>query len=266
MIRLSYLFCLILAATAANGQNKFVDTTELRNYSYLIYGKTRAGCTVQATGVLVISKGQLYLVTACHVINGWFYESYDKDDAYPDTLYLRIYKKKENSVDFIPLDITKLKHTKPAPDWPDIYFYPLNIPAIYRTNTLETLITKYKSAVRQPEEVLVYGYQLTIDSDNVNFATMNVSKVIASWTGQASYFSNLYTYSIGYSDNALGPGDSGSPVYLIYREKAGGTMIQFGGLIVGGVSSLHKATVLKPEIILNLLGSHFHRHKRVKRR
>ena len=266
MLRLSCLLYLIFsAALNVDGQNKLPDTAKLRGYSYLIYGKTRAGCTVQATGILVTSKAQLYLVTACHVINGWFYESYDKDDAYPDTLYLRVYKKKDNSVAFIPIDITKLKHTKPAPDWPDIYFYPLNIPAIYRTNTLGPLILKTKSTIRRPEEILVYGYQLTVDSDNVNFSTMSVSKVIANWTGQASYSSNPYTYSIGYSGNALGPGDSGSPVYLIYREKTGGTTIQFGGLLVGGVSSLHKATVLKPEIILNLLRSRVHRHKQTRR-
>jgi hypothetical protein len=245
MNRLLCLLCLIFSILYVYGQDSFADTSNLQKYSYLIYGRTRSGCTVQATGVLVRSKNHLYLVTACHVINGWYFESYEKDDAYPDTLYLRVFKKKNDSVAFIPLDIRKLKHTKPAPHWPDS--------AAYQTNTLGALIAAHKSNILPPEEILVYGYHITEDSDNVDFTTTAVHRATASWTDQEPYSNDPYTYYIGYSGITLGPGDSGSPVYFIYKEKTGQIKLQFGGLIFGGAPSLHKAMVVRPEIIRNLL-------------
>ena len=121
-IILLYLICFTQTVFA---RRLPIDTSSLDKYSYLIYGKTSSGGMVQATGFLVKVKKQLYLVTACHVVNGWYYESYEKDGSYPDTLYLRAHTKTNDSLIFIPIDIKKIKNDKSdlgcgqySPNWP----------------------------------------------------------------------------------------------------------------------------------------------------
>jgi|GEM_PF-2811501 len=262
MLRPLCTYLLICATLSVHAQHAFVDTNMLGNFSYLLYGKTHSGCTVQATAALIRSNGRLYMVTACHVINGWYYESYDKEDSYPDTLLLRVFSRKGNHVNFIPIDIHKLKHIKPPPGWPDIYFYPLNISSAYRVNTLESISGKGKTMSRTPEDILVYGYQITVDSDNVDFKKLPVTKATVKWCGQSWA---PYTYTVSYPGNALGPGNSGSPVFFSYKMPSGMVRPQFGGILIGGASASHTATILRPELIWNLLKLYTVSHKSLRR-
>jgi len=252
-VKLVLFILLLLNSVTGIAQSKPADTSQLAGYSYLIMGRTRSGCTVQATGFLVRSKNKIYVVTACHVINGWYYESFEKDDSYPDTLYLRVYNKLSGKAAFIPMDIRMLKRQKSDPDSPDVYFYPIVIPDSYQINALETLINKTGQTTPLPNEILVYGFCLNEDSDSIDFEKLKVSKAHPWLHDKDDYTCDPFVYHVGYTGNELGPGDSGSPVYFIYKDQAANLSLQFGGLLIGGAPTQHLASIIRPEIIRNML-------------
>ena len=106
------IFLIILSCLPRLVWGQITDTSSLDKYTYLLYGKTKSGCVVQATGFLVKKNNQVYLVTACHVINGWHFESFEKEDSYPDTLFLRVNINNSDSNTFVPIDISKIKNVK----------------------------------------------------------------------------------------------------------------------------------------------------------
>jgi len=248
------LYVAMLAFTWSNSpaQNLPTDTARLGDYSYLITGRTHSGCTVQATGFLIRVSAQIYLVTACHVINGWYYESFEKKDSYPDTLFLRVYTRKGHQPVFLPMDIRKLKKQKVGPDSPDVFFYPINLPNGNQANTLEGLIDSDAQGKMPPDEILVYGFCLNEDSDTINIKDLKVSKAYSWLHDKDDYTCDPFVYHLNYAGNDLGPGNSGSPVYFVYKAGPGKVHLQFGGLVFGGAPALHQAVVLRPEIIRNL--------------
>jgi len=238
-------------------QATLTDTSRLGNYSYLIYGKTKTHCTVQATGFLVKTNKKTFLVTACHVINGWYYESFEKDGSYPDTLFLRLYSKINGQPVFLPLDIRKLKNIKNDNDLPDVYFYPIDIPDNCLVYDLTTAVMTANPKDKLPKTVRVYGYRITTDSDTVSFDKLPVLKGSGVIINKDDYACDPYTYKFHYNGSELGAGDSGAPVYFLYEEPHGRPRIAFGGLIFGGASGLQQALAIKPEIIQNMLASYY---------
>jgi hypothetical protein len=253
------IFFLILSCLprGVSGQGQITDTSSLDKYTYLIYGKTRSACVVQATGFLVKKNNQVYLVTACHVINGWRFESFEKEDSYPDTLFLRVNLKNTDSSTFVPIDISKIKNIKSKADWPDVYFYKLNLSSQFKIYTLDDLIHQKEEATRVPTEVLIYGFQIgDVDFERSKFLRLKPQKAIAHFPDKDAYACSPIVYDVGYAGNTLGPGNSGSPVYFIYESHANvrkQIKLRFGGLLFAGNAPAHSASVIRPEVIKNLL-------------
>jgi len=237
-------------------QTTLTDTNHLDNYSYLIYGRTKTHCTVQATGFLVKAKKRTFLVTASHVINGWYYESFEKDGSYPDTLFLRLYSKKNGRPVFLPLDIQKLKNVKTDDDWPDVYFYPLNIPDSCFAYDLTTAIMNTNANEALPKMIRVYGFRITADIDTIAIDKLPVLKGSGILISKDDYACDPYTYKFHYNGSELGPGDSGAPAYFLYEQPDGHCRIVFGGMVIGGAPGLQQALTLKPEIIQNILANY----------
>lgn len=246
---------ILLLPLQVYAQSALTDTNRLGDYSYLIYGRTKTHGTVQATGLLVKANKSFYLVTACHVINGWYYESFEKDGSYPDTLFLRLYSKINGRPVFLPLDIRKIKNVKTGDDWPDVYFYPLSIPDSCRAYDLTTAVMTINTNEALPKTVRIYGYRIMADTDTISFDKLQVVKGNGIIINKDDYACDPYTYKFHYNENELGPGDSGAPVYFVYTEPNGQSRIVFGGLVVGGAAGLHQALAIKPEIIRNILAS-----------
>lgn len=251
-----YWIMVLLLPLPLCAQTTLSDTNRLGNYSYLIYGRTKANCTVQATGFLVKANKRTFLVTASHVINGWYYQSFEKDGSYPDTLFLRLYSKINGKPLFLPLDIQKLKNAKTDDDSPDVYFYPVNIPDSCVTYDLTAAVMTINPKEILPKEIRVYGYRITADADTIAFDKLQVLKGAGMLINKDDYTCDPYTYKFHYAGKDLGPGDSGAPVYFLYREPGSQPRIIFGGIVIGGARGLQQVLAIKPEIIQNILASY----------
>lgn len=219
-------FCLaiiFLLPQKLRAQTMLTDSNRLEHYSYLIFGRTKANCTVQATGFLVKARNKTFLVTACHVINGWYYESFEKYGSYPDTLFLRLRHKKNGKPVFLPLDIRRVKNEKPDAEWPDVYFFPVNIPDSCETEELTDVITTPTIGQAIPNAIRVYGYRITDDTDTIAFDKLLVSKGSGILINNDDYTCDPFSYKFHYSGNDLGPGDSGAPVYFFFTKPDGHT-------------------------------------------
>jgi len=253
------IFWLALSFLPLAVLGQITETSSLDKYAYLIYGKTRSGCVVQASGFLVKTDRSLYLVTACHVINGWRFESFEKEDSYPDTLFLRVNLKNTDSCTFIPIDISKIKNVKSDPDWPDVYFYKISLDPKFRICALDANSLYNEAFSDIPSEVAIYGFHVgDVDFERSEFLQLKPQKATTHFPDKDTYACSPIVYEIGYSDNSLGPGNSGSPVFFIWRTRVNGrtsTKVRFGGLLFAGNPLKHSASVIRPEVIKYLLHS-----------
>lgn len=255
-MRLCFLYLIFIAfcnVSIARGQGSLTDTSKLPKYSYLIYGYSSSGNSVQATGFFVKKLNRTYLVTACHVVNGWFFASFDKKGSYPDTLFVKVGLKGTQRDTALAIDISKLKYTKADPYSHDIYFIPLEIPPNCVINSLESCIRKFSPISKTPEIIFVYGF--VIDDQILSTRQINElipKKAIVRLPDWNSYACSPLVYEVAYYGDDLGAGDSGAPVYFI-NENSGSnhsfTGLQFGGLLFGGNRAKHRALVIRPELV-----------------
>jgi hypothetical protein len=247
---LCIIFIVLLNLSAAYSQQ---NIAKLPEYSYLIYGCSSSGNAVQATGFFVKKRNQTYLVTASHVVNGWFFASFDVKGSYPDTLFVKIALKNSHRDTVLAIDISDLKHIKADPYSHDIYFIPVNIPASCQVYRLESLILNYRPISHAPQIILTYGF--AVDDISLllrKFEALSSKKAIAHLSDWNAYSCSPLVYEITYSGNDLGPGDSGSPVYFITEGascKRESVTVQFGGLLFGGDPAKHRAGVIRPELV-----------------
>lgn len=242
----------LLNLSIAYGQERLVDTSKLPKYSYLIYGYSSSGNSVQATGFFVKKMNRTYLVTACHVINGWFFASYDKKGSYPDTLFVKISLKGILRDTAIAIDISKLKYTTADPYSHDIYFIPVEIPSNCAINSLESLILNFRPISKIPQTIFTYGF---VDEQNLSsrqFEGLDPRKGMAHLPDWNAYACSPLVYEIAYYGDDLGAGDSGAPVYFVTGNSGRDnslTGLQFGGLLFGGNRTKHRASVIRPELV-----------------
>jgi hypothetical protein len=243
-------FIVLLNLSIAQSQQ---NIAELPGYSYLIYGCSSSGNSVQATGFFVEKKDHTYLVTASHVVNGWLFASFDAKGSYPDTLFVKIALKNSRLDTALAINISDLKHIKADPYSHDIYFIPVNIPSKCRVNRLDSIILNYKPISHTPQSILTYGFAVDDQSLSLRkFEGRTSKKAIAHLPDWNSYSCSPLVYDIAYSGDDLGPGDSGSPVYFITEgagRKRDSVTIQFGGLLFGGNPARHRAGVIRPELV-----------------
>ncbi|MBS1533353.1 MAG: hypothetical protein JSU01_23845 [Bacteroidetes bacterium] len=198
----------------------------------------------------------VYLVTACHVVNGWLFKSYKKKGAYPDTLFVRVGLKSREHDTVLAIDISMLKQQRANPDRPDIYFIPVNVPSNCEIYKLDSLVLNYVPITKIPPAVLVYGFvgdDKELNRDQFSGSVLKKSEAfVPEWD---TYACSLLVYEIGYTNDELGPGDSGAPVYFVTGglNDSHHASIRFGGLIFGGNSAKHRAVVIRPEIVKAML-------------
>ncbi|MDO3628229.1 hypothetical protein [Mucilaginibacter sp. BT774] len=243
----------LLNLTMVCGQQRLTDTSKLAKYSYLIYGCSSSGNSVQATGFFVKKKNHTFLVTASHVVNGWLFESFDAKGSYPDTLFIKIGLKNSHLDTALAIDISDLKHIKADPYSHDIYFIPVNIPASCQVYRLDSLILNYKPISHIPHTILTYGFAVDDQSLSLRqFEGQASKKAIVHLPDWNAYSCSPLVYEITYSGDDLGAGDSGSPAYFI-TEGVGSNResvtIQFGGLLFGGNPAKNRASVIRPELV-----------------
>jgi hypothetical protein len=237
----------------ARGQSSLTDTSKLPKCSYLIYGYSSSGNGVQATGFFVKKLNRTYLVTACHVINGWLFASYDKKGSYPDTLFVKIGLKSSRRDTALAVDISKIKYTKADPYSHDIYFIPIQIPSNCVINSLESLILNFRPISKIPQTIFTYGF--VIDDKNLSsrqFGEVIPRKGMARLPDWNAYACSPLVYEIAYYGDDLGAGNSGAPVYFINGNSGSNhnlTGLQFGGLLFGGNPVKHRASVIRPELV-----------------
>ena len=249
-----YIVFIILGnISTAQGQRGIVDTAKLPKYSYLIYGYSPLGSSVQATGFFVNKRNRTYLVTASHVVNGWFFASFDEKGSYPDTLFVKVGLKNNQRDTTLAIDISTLKHIKADPYSHDIYFIPVSIPANCKTYRLDSLILNYVPISHVPQTILTYGFIIgDQDLSSRQFKGPASKKAMAHLPDWNAYACSPLTYEIAYSGDDLGPGDSGAPVYFISKNsgrKHDSTTLKFGGLLFGGNRLKHRASVIRPELV-----------------
>ncbi|MBS1520904.1 MAG: hypothetical protein JST50_07915 [Bacteroidetes bacterium] len=251
--RFKYVGLIILFnLSIAYGHGAGIDTSKLPKYSYLIYGYSSSGSCVQATGFFVSKRNRTYLVTACHVINGWLFESFDKKESYPDTLFVKTELKNTQRDTSLAIDISKLKYIKADPNSDDIYFIPINIPPGCEIYRLDSLILNFTPITAIPKEVLAYGFIVGDDElSSKQFFKMpslpnRATVYIPDWD---AYSCSPLVYELGYSGADLGPGNSGAPVYFITGNSDDAAHLQFGGLLFGGNQTKHRALVIRPELV-----------------
>lgn len=247
---------ILLNLSIAYGQGNMIDTSQLPKYSYLIYGRSSSGNSVQATGFFVNKNNCTYLVTACHVINGWFFASFDRKGSYPDTLFVKIGLRNSQRDTALAIDISKLKYTKADPYSHDIYFMPIDIPSGCVINSLESLLLNFSPIDKIPQRIFTYGF--IIDDQNLSsrqFKALTPKKAMARLPDWNAYACSPLIYKIAYSGDDLGAGNSGAPVYFITGNSGGNhrsVFVQFGGLLFGGNRTKHRAMVIRPELVREL--------------
>ena len=254
---------ILLNLSMAYGQRSVIDTSKLPKYSYLIYGYSSSGNSVQATGFFVKKRNSTYLVTACHVINGWFFASFNEKGSYPDSLFVKIGLKNIDRDTSLAIDISNLKYTKADPYSQDIFFIPIKIPSGCVVNSLESLIVNFTPITKIPETIFSYGFLVDDQSlSSRRFGKANPTKAMARLPKWNDYSCSPLVYEVTYSGDVLGPGYSGAPIYFVEKDlgsKRHSVKIQFGGLLFGGNRTKHRASVIRPELVKALydeLGAH----------
>ena len=105
--------------------------------------------------------------------------------------------------------------------------------------------------------MIIYGFQIgDVDYERSKFLHLKPQKAVTHFPDRDAYACSPIVYEVGYSGNTLGPGNSGSPVFFIYENHANGRKqikVGFGGLLFAGNASAHSASVVRPEVIKNLL-------------
>ncbi|MDP9047885.1 MAG: hypothetical protein M3N14_07095 [Bacteroidota bacterium] len=236
----------------------------LVNYSYFIYGNTTVKSIEQGTGFLAKIKSKIYLVTAIHVLNGWEIFKNKYIQPYPDTLYIRVYKKSNNEPDFIPFNITQIKKLNISPngyETPDIYFYPIDIPKKYKVYTLEKLIDKF-SPPKLIDSIFIYGYPVNNEvNDPFEYlrlpVTLGIGLLKSDYKLPLTWEINGKTDYINYQvaiNSGIRPGSSGSPAYFIKNSGSSkNDKIIFGGLVFSGDFEAGWAYIIRPEYIKSIL-------------
>ena len=255
--RFSYIIFIALCnLSVAHGQGNIINTSKLPKYSYLIYGYSSSGNSVQATGFFVKKRNSTYLVTASHVINGWLFASFNKKGSYPDTLFVKVGLKNIHRDTSLAIDISNLKYTKADPYSYDIYFLPIDIPSNCVINSLESLILNFIPISRIPETVFTYGFLVDDQSlSSRQFKDLIPKKAIAHLRDWNDYSCSPLVYEISYSGDDFAPGDSGAPIYFIGKKagnKRRSNKLQFGGLLFGGNRTKHRAGVIRAELVKTL--------------
>ena len=244
----------LINGAALHGQNNQTDTSQLPKYSYLIYGHASSGNSVQATGFFVGKNERVYLVTACHVINGWLFESFKKT-SYPDTLFVKVALKEGLRDTALAIDISKIKYSHADPELPDIYFLSVNIPSNCKIYRLDSLISNYRPITRIPKAMFAFGFVINDDElRSRQIFRSGYKKAVAFIPDWDEYACSPFIYEVGYYNNDLGPGDSGAPVYFLAGNTTGGvhSELVFGGLIFGGNRLKHRASVIRAEVVIAL--------------
>ena len=226
----------------------------LRKYSYFVFAPINDSNWHQGSGFFIRQNNKLYFISALHVFSGRQSES-EIIPNYPDTLYVRLITNKR-AIYYLKLDISFIKKKKNVPHYleADAYAYLIDqdtIPKNVTVYSIDHFIEK-NIACNEPKETIICGYpNLHInDAFAVLKGLPQVSKniIVQSYCDRL-YYSNTNSYdSIEYSvwtDRDMG-GYSGSPVYLLYRNK-----IIFGGLLSSGTISEKHCEIVRPQYVLD---------------
>jgi len=217
------------------------DLDELSKYSYYFYAQTKdcriidrqIKCRmVGSTGFLVKDGKDLYLVSAAHSL----FDLQHKGEPpltyeYPKLFYLRLYKKKSNLPDTIPIDLSKLRPTDNYfYNHSDVFWIKINTPVDkYQIHTINHLLSKKKSEYTKIKETVMFGFpQLPSFDQNrhaieMTFSPSNYLDSVNITENKTESQAALIPIS-GYGDK----GYSGSPLFL----KLSNSKIVFGGLCI----------------------------------
>lgn len=247
-------------------QKQEIDS--LQKYSYSLFGLVYSTNTVEiATAFFIKNNNRLYLVTASHVFTSWNPMQYIQETAYPDTFYLRLFRKDDNSPALVSINIIPFKNSFDKfyfYEKPDIIFYEIKDKQIEdkcKIYTINNFITVEKIS-EIPIRTINYGFSPDIPPHtNIDtFGTIQSSLAIGKVIGDLNYKINWSEYpvisdSINFRIKTIsgkaGRGFSGSPVFFQYSNSQS---LIFGGICIAGDSSssnLHELLNVRKECILN---------------
>ena len=249
---------LLLVLTILVHSNSAISQEDtLSKYSYLIYGDISPTAVEKGTVSFVRYKGELYLLTAHHVLTGWNCNYHFQTKNYPKTMYVRVNSKTDNHYVFIPINIipyTKKKYNFYYWEKPDICLLKINIPSTDTVNSIEKLMYKSNRAIS--DTVISYGYPIFNTKSKNEIITRKpefgygriVTKTLAKvWTHQDSNVKDSINYILKlYNDSRLSAGYSGAPVFCKTNDG-----YSFCGIINGGTKEA--AIIVKPQFIFDFI-------------
>jgi len=227
----------------------------LKKYSYFFYAKISPSHWEQGSGFFIRKNNKLYFISDLHSFTGQTIDL-KKIPNYPDTLGIRL-NDPEKKCEVYKIPIAEIKrNTKDIPFYlrADAWAYPIDTATIPKDVTIysvENLIdTNFN--YHEVHEAITCGYPNLHSSDTL--VAMKAHPVLTKQTiygdyCKKMYFSNYKSYdTIDYSVTAYTDygGYSGSPVYLLYKNK-----IIFGGLLSSGSLPQKAAMVVRPQYVLD---------------
>jgi hypothetical protein len=229
----------------------------LKKYSYFFYGKVTENLWEQGSGFFIRVNKKLYFTSALHSFTGMTID-HKKIPNYPDTLRIRI-NSPENKRVLYKIGISSIKkNTKDIPFYlrADAYAYSVNIADIPKNVTIysiENFINPFINC-NEVKQAIICGYpNLHTNDTNITmtaFPVLSRETIFGNYC-QKMYYSSFNSYdTINYSISAHVETDgySGSPVFVIYRNK-----IFFGGLLSSGNAIEKMAVIVRPEYVLDKL-------------
>ena len=257
------IICLIGALTLFKPlfAQKVVKEDSLSNYSYFVYGLINKRAIKQGTAFLVRKNNKVYIGTALHVLSGLEFDndSLISDNLFPDSVFLRLYRKDNNKAYFFEFDIKAAKilakHLNIL-DHPDFLFLEIKVPSFCKIYSIETPIKNYKAPKKFPLNILIYGYPVndfeTNSSIYVRLPAERTDLVCSVddynkpffWSHTEKFDKNILTFPN--NEDKIRRGYSGSPVFFIDKKD-----VKFTGMLIMDTTHENNKTVdlVKPEYI-----------------
>ena len=210
-----------------------------------------------AGGCFIKDSGFIYFVSVAHFFNGinvFNGQPYPEKDQ-PDSVFIRYFDKRSSKFSLLKLDLTPYrKNARPFfwDDYPDILCMKLPDELKLNFDVIDIEDCPYDLNNENPEEIFVWGYPESLESDGQYPLKDFQMKYYSS-----SVRGNIQDPINGYHHNAFddldflitpncGAGCYGAPAFFRYN-KNGSTKITFGGIVIGVDPNHQLSCIVRPQ-------------------
>jgi len=234
-------------------QSLNLDT--LKRYTYLVLGSQTNNGRLQGCGFFIRKNKKLYFVSALHVFLGIQGKvGTPEKDLYNEDSLAVIIAQHQSTFDTLKIPTKKIKETvqqKLFYQEADAFAYPINLNQIPKNDTIFSIenFVELNYNCSEITEAITLGFSKTESNGTTLLApALSFENILFHLCKNVFYKGENITDSINYVINMQyeGEGFSGSPVFMMYRNKP-----IFGGLMSTGDPVDKWVIIVRPQYVLN---------------